>query len=237
MVKYLRAYNLAAVWHHPHEETQLVLVAYATGSPNWDVLHEEYTIPPEHGLRIVIRGTLPPLGHRLSRRLVKSPQQLHSQQPHREANQHTQRPLIRHAVPAGPLDLENSDSAMGLLTPPPQAQPIPDIQTDFKALLASYRKEHQLTKIFKEVLGINFKDLCTVRTKKGSENVKAFYLWFPAESSSVRDEFDLVKSFLQENKVTVFSEDWDGFSSLVKRQKIPATVLVSSTSSRLHGPR
>ena len=236
MVKYLRAHNLAAVWHHPHEETQLVLVAYATGSPNWDALHKEYTIPPEHGLRIVIRGTLPPLGPiRQSRRLVKPSQQLQVQQPHREANQHTQRPMIQHAVPAGPFVLENSDSAMGLLTSPPQAQPIPAIQTDINTTLASYRKENQLTKAFKEMFGIYFKDLCIVKTKDGSDKVEAFYLWFPAEPSSVRDEFEFVKDLLEENKVTVFSEDWKGFSSLVKRGKMRATVLVSSSCSRLHG--
>lgn len=228
MVKYLRAHDLAAVWHHPLEETQLVLLAYATGSPNWDILHKEYTVPPEHGLRIVIRGTLPPLRPlKQSRPLIDPPQQLH-----------TQRPMVRHAIPAGPFDIENSDSAPCLLAAPPQTQSASAIQPDFKdfeTLLTSYPKDNQLTKFFKEVFGINFKDLCFVRTKKGSEKVATFYLWFP---DSFMDEFELVKRFLQENKVaTIFSnqqDDWGRFSALAGVSGMSGTILVSS--SRISSP-
>lgn len=219
MVKYLRLHDVAALWHHPDDGAQLALVAYAAGSPSWGFLDSQYTVPPDKGLRIFARGTLPPLSSikRSEPPLAKSPQQ--SQPQH-----------LRKRTFSGPFDVAGHDTALAS-SPPLLAQPARLQQKDPLPRVSPNRDgmKSGLTKSAFETLGISFKDLSIVKkSKKAFDNARAYYLCFPDESKEVKEEFELTRQFLKMHGIkAIFTnrdpEDWEKFNATQC-----GTVIVSS---------
>ena len=244
MTKYLRDHDLAALWYHAEDEAQLVFVAYAAGSPKWSFLDNNISMPPGPGLRVVARGTLPPLNSIRHVGLTmgeSQPVELDSL-PAETTNANTfDMDDASHATPsflAETLNVEhpgldgsshstssfqakkpdsisvdvNVNSSHTTLCHSPLTPPIPFPPQSGGSLNA---ESFDIVEFFRDKYGISFKELSSVKTKKGMERVRAFYLYFPSEPEQVNNEFKLIQHFLERHNVKPFSnrqpDDWERF--------------------------
>ncbi|KAL1952486.1 hypothetical protein VTO42DRAFT_5192 [Malbranchea cinnamomea] len=207
IVQYLRTRGVAALWYHPSDEAQLVLVAYASGSPDWNFLDENYSIPPSQGLRIVARGILPrPTSIRQGDLPINLPQSSHIA------------PVVPEITALKPFDVEHNNPSTPL-SPSLRAQQMAPERHDVPPPLVSNSQNIDLASIFRDKFGINFKELIFVKTGKQVERVRAFYLCFPEQPNEVKEEFELVRLFLNQQKVPIFTSqlegDWERFLGTV----------------------
>lgn len=199
MTRYLRERDLAALWYHPEEEAQLVLVAYPAGSPIWSFLDNNVPVNSTQGLRVVARGTLPPFSS-IGRVW----------------------PPIMEPQPAEPpsfpaeMSNENSHHVDGVLHTTPDHSPLtPHMPLPPQNSDALSVENFDIVELFREKYGIGFQELSKVKTKKGAERVRAFYLHFPDKSEGINNEFRLVEHFLERHNIKAFSNrqsgDWERF--------------------------
>jgi chromo domain-containing protein 1 len=87
-----------------------------------------------------------------------------------------------------------------------------------------------LDEIFRRDFGITFETLATLSSMEKAQRVEMFYLWFPEESESVRNERDLIESFLKKHTTLLYSNryemDWERFVTICKKNSMQGVVLV-----------
>ncbi|RWQ91849.1 hypothetical protein C8Q69DRAFT_408795 [Paecilomyces variotii] len=195
MAKTLRDGSLVGICYLNTVGTKNVLLAYATGSAEWDFLNENGYIKPGVSLRIAARAPLPPISE--LRRL----------------------PTIKTSTASQPVLPTEGPTSVTVDTPsgPVTMREDPQFNKDTE-MKDSVMTDNSidLDAIFSSQYSISFRELASVNGSKSKTPAQVFYVWYP---DSAEAEYQVLVEFLKRHKVVIYSnrlpEDWERFARTV----------------------
>ncbi|KAJ9405906.1 hypothetical protein DTO045G8_6417 [Paecilomyces variotii] len=232
MAKTLRDGSLVGICYLNTVGTKNVLLAYATGSAEWDFLNENGYIKPGVSLRIAARAPLPPISELRRLPTIKtstaSQPVLPTEGPTsatvdtpsgpvtmrgRESSPRQDR---QHPRPALTLDTSESNAKTEELTPGLSQSATRSPKSIGSALTEDpqFNKDTEmkdsvmtdnsidLDAIFSSQYGISFRELASVNGSKSKTPAQVFYVWYPDGAEA---EYQVLVEFLKRHKVVIYS--------------------------------
>lgn len=95
---------------------------------------------------------------------------------------------------------------------------------------SNLRTAPDLDELLYSKFGISFKKLATISNTDKPQRAEMFFVWFPDDSELVRNEKELILTFLKKHTSLLFSNsvdvDWERFVTMVKKNTMQGVVLV-----------